>query len=370
MNQSSASSSARLGIAREEILKAAPASEDAAKRADDLIKDAQGVTSAIGRATIIELVEDGLLHRAGTGRRNDAYRYWTLGLINAESSLGEDGVQVQDPEVGASDDVRSVGSSTGNGINTFRGRTITQARARLGSSLPHITDRTVKTVGFLGVLGGLVFAIVYIVNTVDPCFFKPCPPKVTNVSPTEVSPGEEVDVSGTRLDLVEEVQLRKGVLVESLFIMPLSETGMLLAVPNGVVPEEYILEIRERGNEEFATTEHMVVVKLPGPKNGGGTGHTIFFANLDWDTARLQNAVAKYIIEKGYDNYRTESFPDVPGQPKDIWQSLLTGGIQVQMEVWLPNQLEEWEEALARGSVIPLGKSLDLNWQSAFVVPT
>ena len=48
----------------------------------------------------------------------------------------------------------------------------------------------------------------------------------------------------------------------------------------------------------------------------------------------------------------------------------MNGSIQVNMEVWLPNQLEDWDQALESGSVIPLGKSLDLAWQSAFVVPT
>lgn len=32
--------------------------------------------------------------------------------------------------------------------------------------------------------------------------------------------------------------------------------------------------------------------------------------------------------------------------------------------------IKDWETALESGSVIPLGKSLDLTWQSAFVVPT
>jgi glycine betaine/proline transport system substrate-binding protein len=39
------------------------------------------------------------------------------------------------------------------------------------------------------------------------------------------------------------------------------------------------------------------------------------------------------------------------------------------MEVWLPNQQAAWDEALAKGSVIPVGRSLDDSWQSAFVVP-
>ena len=46
------------------------------------------------------------------------------------------------------------------------------------------------------------------------------------------------------------------------------------------------------------------------------------------------------------------------------------GDVDVTMEIWLPNQNNVWEPALAAGEVIPVGKSLNDNWQSAFVVPT
>ena len=40
------------------------------------------------------------------------------------------------------------------------------------------------------------------------------------------------------------------------------------------------------------------------------------------------------------------------------------------MEICLPNQQAAWDKALKDGAIIPVGKSLDDNWQSAFVVPT
>ena len=39
------------------------------------------------------------------------------------------------------------------------------------------------------------------------------------------------------------------------------------------------------------------------------------------------------------------------------------------MEIWLPNQLEAWTEAVDNGDVEPLGESLGKDWQSAFVIP-
>ena len=39
------------------------------------------------------------------------------------------------------------------------------------------------------------------------------------------------------------------------------------------------------------------------------------------------------------------------------------------MEVWLPNQIEQWEAGLSAGDILDLGTSLGNDWQSAFVIP-
>ena len=93
---------------------------------------------------------------------------------------------------------------------------------------------------------------------------------------------------------------------------------------------------------------------------------TIVFADLNWDTAQIQNAIARRIVEDGF-GYLTEA---VFGETEPLWQGLVTGDIDVTMEIWLPNLRELWEPAVATGKVIQLGKSLDDTWQSAFVVPT
>jgi glycine betaine/proline transport system substrate-binding protein len=93
---------------------------------------------------------------------------------------------------------------------------------------------------------------------------------------------------------------------------------------------------------------------------------TIVFADLSWPSAQLQNAIARFIVENGYQYPTDAEFGDtVP-----LFQGLLRGDIDVTMEIWLPNQNNVWEPALASGDVIPVGKSLDDNWQSAFVVPS
>jgi len=92
----------------------------------------------------------------------------------------------------------------------------------------------------------------------------------------------------------------------------------------------------------------------------------IIFADLNWDSAQLQNAITRFIVEKGY-GYPTDAFF---GGTTPLWQGLLKGDIQVNMEVWLPDQQEVWDKAMAEGAVVPVGKNLDDNWQSAFVVPS
>jgi glycine betaine/proline transport system substrate-binding protein len=91
----------------------------------------------------------------------------------------------------------------------------------------------------------------------------------------------------------------------------------------------------------------------------------IVFADLNWKSAQLQNAITRFIVEKGY-GYPTDAFF---GGTTPLWQGLLKGDIQVIMEVWLLNMQEVWDKAMAEGVVVPVGKNLEDNWQSAFVVP-
>jgi glycine betaine/proline transport system substrate-binding protein len=97
-----------------------------------------------------------------------------------------------------------------------------------------------------------------------------------------------------------------------------------------------------------------------------GPKEVIVFADLNWDSAQIQNAIARYIVENGYGYPTDAKF----GGTIPLWQGLLGGDVDVYMEAWLPNIQDLWDAALADGSIIPVGKSLDDNWQSAFVVPT
>ena len=91
----------------------------------------------------------------------------------------------------------------------------------------------------------------------------------------------------------------------------------------------------------------------------------IVFNDLNWTSAQLQNRIAQYIVEKGYD-YPTDV---VFGATLPLFHGLRRGDSHVTMEIWLPNQDEVWEEAQTAGEVISAGQSLSRIWQSAFVIP-
>jgi glycine betaine/proline transport system substrate-binding protein len=93
---------------------------------------------------------------------------------------------------------------------------------------------------------------------------------------------------------------------------------------------------------------------------------TIIFTTLNWGTAEIQSAIGQYIVEHGYGYTVDEKF----GSTIPMFQGLLAGDVDVTMEIWLPNQNDVWIPALDAGDVIPVGNSLNEQWQSAFVIPT
>ena len=91
----------------------------------------------------------------------------------------------------------------------------------------------------------------------------------------------------------------------------------------------------------------------------------VVFGNPNWTSALLQTEIARHMVEHGY-GYATEK---VPGASIPLLQNLRDGDIHLLMEVWLPNQTEQWEAALSAGDILDLGTSLGNDWQSAFVIP-
>ena len=91
----------------------------------------------------------------------------------------------------------------------------------------------------------------------------------------------------------------------------------------------------------------------------------VVFGSPNWTSIQLQTEIARYMVEHGF-GYATE---EVFGASERLFQSLRDGDIDLLMEVWLPNQIEDWEAALTAGEIVDLGTSLGNDWQSAFVIP-
>lgn len=77
----------------------------------------------------------------------------------------------------------------------------------------------------------------------------------------------------------------------------------------------------------------------------------VMFAELDWDSNRLHTAIARYIIEQGYD-CDTDA---IPGSTIPLLTGLTRGDIDVTMEIWRNVIPEVWAKAIADNKVVDLG---------------
>lgn len=89
----------------------------------------------------------------------------------------------------------------------------------------------------------------------------------------------------------------------------------------------------------------------------------IIFAGFDWDSARLHNSVARFILEKGY-GCKTD---EIPGTTIPLFNGMARGDIDVSMEIWKQAVVEVWEEHLKAGTVTEIGTNFDDAVQGIFI---
>jgi glycine betaine/proline transport system substrate-binding protein len=80
-------------------------------------------------------------------------------------------------------------------------------------------------------------------------------------------------------------------------------------------------------------------------------GRPIVFAGLDYDSARFHNAVAAFILERGYGCAVAEK----EGSVIPLLAAMADGAVDVNMEIWKDSITEAWEQAEAAGKVVDLG---------------
>ena len=185
---------------------------------------------------------------------------------------------------------------------------------------------------------------------------------------TESSPGSGEEISRQELrDLVAEAIAETPPVAGQGDLAQLVSEAIkqeLAARPASIsqADVERIIQREIGGSQEAVEVTPKPTAEVSKPAAGKTT---IVFSDLNWQSARIQNRIAMFIVEHGY-GYPVDT---IPGETQVLWESLLDGDSLVTMEVWLPNQQKAWDEAILDGTVIPLGTSLDANWQG-FVVPT
>lgn len=83
-----------------------------------------------------------------------------------------------------------------------------------------------------------------------------------------------------------------------------------------------------------------------------------------WESAALQPQIVAHIIEHGYGS----PVSTLLVEPLAIQAALSSGSAEVVMEIWLPNNVEIYNQALESGSAIDVGESIADTWQG-FGVP-
>lgn len=81
----------------------------------------------------------------------------------------------------------------------------------------------------------------------------------------------------------------------------------------------------------------------------------VMFAGLNYDSALFHNAVARFIIEKGY-GCRTDA---LPGEVVPLLTGTGKGDVDVVMELWRDNIAEAWTKAEQAGNVSQVGVNFD-----------
>jgi len=88
----------------------------------------------------------------------------------------------------------------------------------------------------------------------------------------------------------------------------------------------------------------------------------LIFADASWDSIRLHNVIAAYILENAYD-YEVEM---MPGSSPNLIAGQVAGDVNVFMENW-PDNFQGYQPAIDEGSIVEIGLNFDDNAQGFYV---
>lgn len=99
--------------------------------------------------------------------------------------------------------------------------------------------------------------------------------------------------------------------------------------------------------------------------SGNSKKGTLVFADAGWDSIRVHNDIARFILENGY-GYKTDV---ISGSTPATFTGLEKGNINVYMEVWINNIQKIYDQAIKAGKIKNVGVNYSDDMQG-FYVPT
>ena len=100
-----------------------------------------------------------------------------------------------------------------------------------------------------------------------------------------------------------------------------------------------------------------------GPGKEDAKKDTIIFADPGWDSVAFHNSVASIIVKEGF-GYDVEV---IPGTTAATLLGFRQGEIDVYMEIWQDNFIEQYTEAIENNEIVELATNFDDNSQGLYV---
>ncbi|GAF12587.1 ABC transporter substrate-binding protein [Bacillus sp. JCM 19045] len=107
----------------------------------------------------------------------------------------------------------------------------------------------------------------------------------------------------------------------------------------------------------------LALLSACGSDSGDDEISVITFADAGWESIRVHNAIAQFIIENGYE-YETET---TMGSTAITVQGLRDGDINAYMEIWTDNIRELYDESIESEEIIEVSTNFDDNVQGLYV---
>ncbi len=81
----------------------------------------------------------------------------------------------------------------------------------------------------------------------------------------------------------------------------------------------------------------------------------VILADASWDSILVHNRIVEFILENGYGGYEVDF---IPGDTIPLFNGIASGDIDATLESWHSNYPEAYEEQIAAGTVVNVGKNL------------